>query len=232
MSKVFISGLVGVATLISFQNCAKLKSEEAPATFVLASKTSLSEDNNIVGSEYYTRMSSAPATSNAQLSTSMVPEVYKTKVDVDLKKNEISISKYELSIGGWASRVYEVKTCDLKDHRLFGYFKSEIKKVKICTYVSTIPAEQMDYSRCPLYHPATSQSALADLQFYVHVQGLANLSLSENSSYDYAYDPNCVQSYTTYCNPQNDAGRLEPVLDDILSQIESSDQATCLITYP
>lgn len=227
MSKVFITLFVGFVTFVSFQNCAKIP-EQKEAVYVLASKEALGENNPISGADYYIR--DMASTSSAQLSTSMIPAVFKTKVDINLKKNEISISKYELSDGGWDSRVYEVKTCDLVDHRMFGYFKSEMKKIKICTYVST--ATSVDYSKCSMYAPTIGETNLASLRFYINITGVARLSLSEDEAPYYPqYDPNCDLTYTTYCNLENDAGRLEPVLDDILSEIESSD-TSCKITNP
>jgi hypothetical protein len=230
MSKVYIFLMIGFVTLVSFQNCAKLKSDNVTPTYYLASQSVLGENAAISGAEYYTYTRNSIATSTADASYLIAPQVLKTKVDVDLKKNELSISKFELSDGGYQSRVYEVKTCKINANRMYDFLKSEIKKIKICTYVSTLST--VDFSRCPLYSSLPPSNGLADLQYYVNVQGVTSLAMAENSAANaYERNPYCDLQYTTYCNADDDAGRLKPVLDDILSEIETS-QSDCKITNP
>ena len=233
MSKVLLVSIAGLLALVSFQNCGKLKTEsDSSPQYYLSSSQAISDNSTINGAEFYTPPTTS-STTTASVRQLELPPPYKTTVELRLKTNNLVISQYEPAMGSNQTQVYEIKTCSLANNDLYTYLKSEIKKIKLCTYVSSLKPEDYDITRCPVYAPMQSNSALTDINFYVLANGLTNLSMSENSFFnDVPKNPYCDLEYTTYCNPEDDAGRLKPVLNEILSQIDSSDVAACTITNP
>lgn len=230
MSKIFLILIIGFATTVSFQNCAKLKSDQETPSYVLSSQTTLGDNSSVEGAEYFNSGSMNKA-SSVQINTSIIDSAIKTKLKINFQKDQIAIDRYELSNGGYESRIYETKTCKLGSNSLFAYLKNEFKKSKICTYVSTLKIEDFNPDRCMVVAPMMANS-LANLEFHVNVQNVATLYMSENGAFNnYQRDPYCQLKYTTYCNADDDAGRLKPVIDDILSSIETSD-VNCTITNP